>query len=53
MKTKVARTIPGKLAAINARDLQRINDAAERLNLEAEDVLQYQREPRTDDVTQH
>jgi metal-responsive CopG/Arc/MetJ family transcriptional regulator len=29
-------------AAAHARDLARINDAAERLNLEAADVLDYQ-----------
>jgi len=29
-------------AAVQARDLQRINDAAERLNAEAADVIEYQ-----------
>jgi metal-responsive CopG/Arc/MetJ family transcriptional regulator len=29
-------------AAVQARDLQRINNAADRLNLEAADVLDYQ-----------
>ncbi len=29
-------------AALQARDLERINKAAERLNLEAEEVLDYQ-----------
>ena len=29
-------------AAIHLRDLQRVNEAAERLNAEAEDALKYQ-----------
>lgn len=31
-----------RLAALHARDLTRINRAADRLNLEAADVLEYQ-----------
>jgi metal-responsive CopG/Arc/MetJ family transcriptional regulator len=31
-----------KRAALNARDLERINGAADRLNSEAADVLEYQ-----------
>jgi len=34
-----------KLKAINARDLRMINAAADRLNREAEDVLEYQAIP--------
>jgi hypothetical protein len=43
---------PDDRAALEARDLQLINAAADRLNAEAEDVLEYQSETQTTDGTQ-
>jgi hypothetical protein len=42
MKTEAPRTPGNDRAAIEARDLRLINAAAERLNGEAQDVLEYQ-----------
>ena len=39
--------------SVNARDLERINAAADRLNAEALDVLQYQKMTKTNGDRKH
>jgi hypothetical protein len=39
---QVSRDLTGSGSAAQARDIERINAAADRLNAEAEDVLEYQ-----------
>jgi uncharacterized protein YydD (DUF2326 family) len=44
MKERIPVTLSDDaLAAVQARDLERFNAAAQRVNAEAEDVLEYQR----------
>jgi hypothetical protein len=52
MKTKVPSTQSDDRAATEAQDLQKINAAVDRLNAEAEDVMEYQSGTRTTDGTQ-
>ncbi|HEX4424662.1 MAG TPA: hypothetical protein VH079_04645 [Terriglobales bacterium] len=50
MKTKVPSAFSDDCAT-EAQDLQKINVAADWLNAEAEDVLEYQAEDQTKDAT--
>jgi hypothetical protein len=51
MKTKVPSRFSDDRAASEAQDLQKINAAANRLNTETENVLEYQAEDQTKDAT--